>query len=82
MLILVINDNDVQVHDLWNVAYPDAFIFNRKYRARIEQFIISLTEHADKKDFSKSSLEISNKVWWTQSFFFKFLGEQKLSPLL
>ncbi|PVD31346.1 hypothetical protein C0Q70_06758 [Pomacea canaliculata] len=36
--------------------------FARKYRARIEQFIISLTEHADKKDFSKSSLEISNKL--------------------
>ncbi|KAK7476410.1 hypothetical protein BaRGS_00032335 [Batillaria attramentaria] len=29
--------------------------FARKYRARIEQFLISLTEHADSKDFSKHS---------------------------
>lgn len=36
--------------------------FFRKYRSRIEQFIISLTQHADKKDFSKTATDLSGRV--------------------
>lgn len=49
------------------------FIFYRKYRTRIEQFIIGLTDHADSKDFSKPSSDLSLRVCvhcWIPFFFF------------
>ncbi|KAK7088429.1 hypothetical protein V1264_022353 [Littorina saxatilis] len=36
--------------------------FAKKYRSRIEQFIVSLTEHSDKKDFTKVAAEFTGRI--------------------
>ncbi|KAL8610896.1 hypothetical protein ACOMHN_056751 [Nucella lapillus] len=36
--------------------------FAKKYRSRIEQFVISLAQHADKKDFTKTATDLSTKA--------------------
>ena len=42
--------------------YILCFRSQRKYRSRIEQFIISLAQHADKKDFSKTATDLTARV--------------------
>nr|KAG5691760.1 hypothetical protein BaRGS_014760 [Batillaria attramentaria] len=57
-----------------------ALVYKWKYRARIEQFLISLTEHADSKDFSKHS-DLSTRIIGCAQFHQGFMVDSRGFPL-